>query len=116
MGNENPMGKGPDGALGFLRLWGTFTIAPCLQLPGPAQLLKNRKGFWRWQDQAPTVGEHWDFNTHHNTRDNRKGRQKRNITFYRNILQFKNAQLVVWKVRLCVSAQYSVVRPSGVVL
>lgn len=79
MRNENPMGKGPDGALGFLKLWGTFTIAPCLQLPGPVQLLKNRRGFWRWQDQAPTVGRHWDFNTHHNTRDNGKGRQKRSL-------------------------------------
>lgn len=86
-------------------------IFNCSAQPRPAQLLRNRRNFRRRQDQAPTVGKHWNFNTQHNTRDTKGRAVTQSGTFHspRTLTQLSAKYI-------CVFPEYSVVRPSGVVL
>lgn len=57
------------------------------------------------------AGKHRDFNTQHDTRNNGKGGQKSRPE-HSTVQEWS----VFWKVHLCIFPEYSVVRPSGVVL
>lgn len=108
----DPASKGPGGALGFLRCQGALTQH--LILTCPAQ--PNCWGTGGVSGDGTTRLPQWaSIGTliHSMTLETTE-RVGRNAV--QNILQSKNAWLVVWKVCLCVSPEYSVVRPPGVVL
>lgn len=107
----DPASKGPGGALGFLRCRGALTQHLILTCPAQPSCWGtggvSGDGTTRLPQWA-SIGTLIHSMTLETTE--RVGRNA-----VQNILQSKNAWLVVWKVCLCVSPEYSVVRPPGVV-
>lgn len=67
---------------------------------------RDKRGFWQQQELECWTGEHWDFNTQHNTCDHRVEMDAR--TFHSPRMADLNVDFVF--------PEYSVVGPSGVVL